>query len=189
VPQEGGLGRTIYGHKEHVYADAFANALCDDPHFLLWVLKRTKFADRIGPFVLREEMIGKRPRAKFWWKNYWTGRCTCLGCSGSETDIFVVCGSEGDDRIALHIEVKQPTDRFDPAKRQGERYKARAACWAANPPKTVPQHGDAATLLICSQDKLATFADEISMFDSTITFETLRDEFPAAVPPVVHKAA
>lgn len=182
TPHEGCPDRAIYGYKEHVYADAFANALCNDVLFLSWVLNGTKFTDSVGLTVLREEMVRKRPKAKFWWKNYWTGSCTCLGCSGSETDIFVVCGSERGERFALHIEVKQPTDRFDPAKRQGERYRARAACWAANPPKTVPEHSDAATLLICSEDKLATFVDEISMFDRTITFETLREKFPAAVP-------
>jgi hypothetical protein len=83
-----------------------------------------------------------------------------LGCSGSETDIFVVCQDRTGLRFALHIEVKQPTDRFDPAKRQGERYRLRAACWAQEAPTTVPHHTAAATLLICSKTKVDHFAPE-----------------------------
>lgn len=175
--------KDLYGHKEHVCADAFATALRDDPDFLQWVLAQTPFAGRDGVRVICDEMIAKRPKAKFWWKNYWAGRCKCFGCSGSETDVFLVFEDVSSRRFALHVEVKQPTDRFDSAKRQGERYRARAACWARAAPPKVPDHEEAGTILICSMTKLDAFADEVSKFDATITFEAIAPRFPNAVPP------
>lgn len=128
-------------------------------------------------------MIAKRPKAKFWWKDYWAASCKCFGCSGSETDVFLVLEDASSRRFALHIEVKQPTDRFDPAKRQGERYRARAACWARAAPKTVPSHAEAGTMLLCGAGKLDAFAAEVSKFDTTVTFEAIARRFPHAVPP------
>jgi hypothetical protein len=172
--------KNLYGHKEHVYAEAFANALRDDPDFLKWVLGQTPFAGRDGVHVIWDEMITKRPKAKFWWKNYWTGSCKCLGCSGSETDVFVALQDVSRRRFALHIEVKQPTDRFDPAKRQGERYSVRAACWARAAPATVPVHAEAGTIILCSETKRVNFTAEIQYFDACITFEEIARTFPNA---------
>ncbi|WP_156358145.1 hypothetical protein [Sphingobium sp. Leaf26] len=176
------MDKSVYGYKEHVYAAAFADTLRDNSAFLNWLIGQTIFADRNGCRVLWEEMTAKRPNAKFWWKNYWTGSCACEGCSGSETDIFVVVADDVERRFALHIEVKQPTDRFDPLKRQGQRYRTRALCWAGKAPKTVPAHEQATTILLFSELKRNAFIHEIAEFDVAMTFESVRRVFPTAVP-------
>jgi hypothetical protein len=82
----------------------------------------------------------------------------------------------------LHVEVKQPTDRFNPKVEQGKRYQIRAACWAAASPLTVPAHSDACTLILCGERKLEDFAAEIEPFDAVVTFEEIAEKFPKATP-------
>jgi hypothetical protein len=41
-------------------------------------------------------------------------------------------------------------------------------------------HWDAATVILCSEEKLKAFATEIELFDVPITFEEIRREFPNA---------
>ncbi|HET8750576.1 MAG TPA: hypothetical protein VFM42_07530, partial [Sphingomicrobium sp.] len=175
-----------YGHLEHDYAEAFAEALCEDEAFRDWVLFRTRFAEIRNTHVIRDEMHSlRKSSAAPWWKNYFTYSCDCFGCEGGrETDVFAVIEDEVGSRFALHVEVKQPTDRFDPAVEQAKRYKMRAACWAANAPPTVPAHSQACTLLLCSAAKLCVFANEIGPFDLVITFEEIARSFPNATPSV-----
>jgi hypothetical protein len=173
--------RQPYSHIEHRYAEPFAEALADDAGFRDWVLGKTKFADRGVCRVLCSEMraIRTNPQAP-WWKNHFTNSCNCFGCGGRETDIFAVLEDERGFRFGLHVEVKQPKDRFNPLSRQAERYKARAECWSKSAPPTILAHSDAATVILCSEEKLKAFAAEIELFDVPITFEEIRREFPNA---------
>ena len=182
-----------YGHLEFEYASRFAEQLVENDAFRDWVLQHTKFAARPGPKVLWEQMSARRgSSAAPWWRNHFTERCRCFGCSGHETDILAVFEDQNGDRFAVHIEVKQPTDHFQRAKRQGERYAARATCWVSNPPRAVLPHQDACTMLICSKDKLNEFADEARWFDAVITHEEIGQRFPHATvskEPVTRGAA
>lgn len=170
-----------YGATEYAYAEPFAEALLSDSKFRAWILNKTKFA----PFsatarVLSEEMLAARGKsAESWWRSHYTEKCRCEGCSGQETDILAIFES-GDARFALHIEVKQPTDRFPANKDQSTNYGIRATCWIENPPTAILRHGDAATVLVCSAFKLKEYAAHPSRFDAVVTFESLRLDFPDA---------
>lgn len=180
---------TLYAPLEHEFAEPFAEALRSSSEFRDYVLSRTKFLGARNPMLLLEEMASLRAKTtRFWWKNYWTARCKCFGCSGSEVDVFAVFADDDGRRFALHVEVKNPKDNFDPEKRQGERYAVRAACWAQSPPPTVPAHVDACTILLCNQARAAAFADEVRHFDNVITFEELARDFPQATPSSVRPA-
>lgn len=174
--------RRLYGHIEHVYAEAFAEALASDARFREWVLKRTKFVDRRGCRVLRSEMRAVRtnPNAP-WWKNHFTNSCGCFGCAGGrETDVFSVLEDHDGNRFALHVEVKQPRDRFSPQSMQAQRYNARALCWSRSAPPTVLAHSEAGTVILCSEARVSAFAAEIEHFETLITFEEIALEFPGA---------
>lgn len=84
--------KQIYGYLEHEYANRFADALLNDPHFREWVLSQTIFKDRQNTSVLRDEMLAlRKSKTAPWWKNYFTYSCSCFGCAGGrETDIFAV---------------------------------------------------------------------------------------------------
>jgi hypothetical protein len=172
----------LYGHLEHRYAEPFAETLAADPHFRAWVLQQTKFADRGESRVLLDQMRALRTsRQAPWWKNYFTPSCNCFGCvGGRETDVFAVLDDTQGARFALHIEIKQPTDRFNPKAMQADRYRARAACWVYSAPRTVLAHADACTIILCSETKRANFATEIERFDNCITFEEIARTFPHA---------
>jgi hypothetical protein len=170
-----------YGAKEKVFSEPFADQLAKDPAFLRWMLDRTKFRDLDGAHVLADEMKRKRSKvATNWWASHYTESCRCFGCEGSETDVLAIAADSNGRAVALHVEVKQPSDRFNLDRRQAERYSVRAACWASNAPPNVIRHDDACTILLCSSDKLPQFAAEAAHFDAVVTFEEIARDFPAA---------
>jgi hypothetical protein len=170
----------LYGSIEFTYAEPFANALVGDPAFRSWVLRQTKFAAFAdGARLLQDEMKSRRSAAT-WWRSHFTEKCRCQGCSGQETDILAIFQAATDLRFALHLEVKQPDDKFPTNKDQAANYALRARCWATSPPKAVVPHADAATVLLCSALKLAEYAPHLSKFGSVITFEEIAKIFPAA---------
>jgi hypothetical protein len=178
-----------YGEKEKEFSEPFANQLATNPAFLHWMLDKTKFRDVNGARVLAEEMKRKRSkRATTWWASHYTESCRCFGCEGSETDILAMVADRDGRTVALHIEVKQPSDRFNLDRRQAERYPVRAACWVSSAPPNVLPHDDACTILLCSSDKVSEFAAEAAHFDTVITFEEIARDFPAATAPHVKPA-
>jgi hypothetical protein len=175
-----------YGALEFAYAELFADALVTDRAFRSWVLKQTcfsRFADEALP--LHDEMLARRGKnVTTWWRSHYSEKCRCEGCSGQETDILAIFEAADERRFALHVEVKQPTDRFPPLKDQAANYGLRAKCWAASAPRAVLPHSDATTMLLCSRSKLREYASHIPRFGSVITFEDIRTIFPGATLPI-----
>jgi hypothetical protein len=173
-----------YGGLEFQYAEPFANGLVGDLEFRSWVLSQTKFGGVAQTAtVLHKEMAAKRSaKAENWWRSHFSERCRCPGCSGQETDLLAIFEAPDRDRFALHFEVKQPTDHFPKGKDQAANYALRASCWVANPPAAILSHGDAATVLLCSQARLRGYGDQPRKFDSVITFERIAAEFPNWAP-------
>jgi hypothetical protein len=171
-----------YGALEYAYAAPIAAALATDRGFAEWMLSRTKFsASRSGARVLAEEMKAQRSKAaKDWWRSHFTEKCRCEGCRGHETDLLAIFELETGRRVAVHIEVKQPTDKFHLG--QGRAYSLRASCWVRQPPRAIIPHEDAATVLLCSESKLESYADEAREFGSIITFEEIARAFPGVLP-------
>jgi hypothetical protein len=81
-------------------------------------------------------------------------------------------------RFALHFEVKRPGDTFKPGKQQPEDYRTRAECWVRKTPRTVLDHQDAETVLVCDPDRLPGFAIYAPQFDRVITIREIGDTFP-----------
>ena len=94
--------------------------------------------------------------------------------------MFAVFETATGERFALHIEVKQPTDKFPTKKDQAANYALRAKCWAVSAPKAVVPHSDAATVLLCSSLKLHEYKPHLSKFGTVITFEDIARTFPKA---------
>jgi hypothetical protein len=178
-----------YAPKEKAFSEPFADQLAKDPEFLRWVLDKTKFRELNGPHVLADEMKDRRSKAaSTWWASHYTETCRCFGCEGSETDVLAIVADSNGRTVALHVEVKQPSDSFNLDRRQAERYPVRAACWVSkSPPKVLP-HDDACTILLCSSDKLSDFAAEAAHFDTVVTFEEIARDFPAATASHVERA-
>jgi hypothetical protein len=173
------MGRALaYGARELAYARPFAERLVDDMNFVAWVLAQTKFAIHARNVRLLHKEMAARRKAEFWWRSHYTEKCRCPGCCGQETDILAVFEAAAGQRFALHIEVKQPTDKFsNPG--QAAAYPVRAQCWSADGknPRSVLEHTDAATVLLCSTDKLEEYAPYLQHFGSVITFEDLHRLF------------
>lgn len=172
----------LYGSLEFAYAEPFAGALASDPAFRSWVLRQTKFASFADEAsLLHEAMRAKRGKSTAtWWRSHFTEKCRCQGCSGQETDILAIFEVADGTRFALHIEVKQPTDRFPATKDQAANYALRADCWVKTPPKAVLPHSDATTLLLCSASKLREYAAHLPKFGTVLTFEEVSAAFPQA---------
>jgi hypothetical protein len=181
-----------YAAKEKPFSEPFADQLANDPAFLRWILGKTKFSDLDGAHVLADEMKKKRSKAATtWWASHYSESCRCFGCEGSETDILAMVADSNGRIVALHVEVKQPSDRFNLDRRQAERYPVRAACWVSSAPPNVLAHDDACTILLCSSDRLSGMAAEAAQFDAVVTFEEIARDFPAgtashvkAAPPI-----
>lgn len=173
--------KAVYGVNELGYAEPFADALVDDPAFRSLILRKTKFsvyADDAKP--LQAEMRAQRGKSsKYWWRSHYTERCRCFGCSGQETDLLALFETSKKVRFALHVEVKNPRDRFSKPN-QAKAYPIRARCWAAGIgiPRSVLPHSDAATALLCSETKLAEFGPHLRHFDAVITFEEIKEIYP-----------
>lgn len=133
--------------------------------------------------VLVGEMTALRPNAQTWWRSHYTEKCRCSGCSGQETDILAVFEDDEGKRFAIHFEVKQPNDRFPAGKDQATNYMTRAACWVDNPPKAVVPHEAAVTCLVYSESRKHGYGANVSKFDIAITFEEIREAFPAVELP------
>jgi hypothetical protein len=180
-----------YGSLEFAYAAPFANALAEDETFRIWILRQTKFS-RIAPRakLLNREMRERRAKsAQNWWRSHFTEKCRCDGCSGQETDILAIFEGNPGERFALHIEVKQPTDRFPPGKDQAKNYALRAQCWIKSPPKAILPHAEADTMLLCSASKLDEYTPHLPAFGAVVTFEEVAKQFPKAVAGSVMSAA
>jgi hypothetical protein len=174
-----------YGAREFAYAKPFADALESSDAFRSWVLKQTEFARFAdGARLLTEEMLAKRsPNATSWWRSHYTEKCRCAGCSGRETDLLAVFEAKSGGRFALHLEIKQPTDKFDPTKDQAAAYNIRARCWATKAPNNVVPHTLAATALLCSETKLEEYRPHLHHFGTIVTFEEVGKVLRAAVEP------
>jgi hypothetical protein len=164
---------------EFQYAEPFAEALCDNSDFRKWVLGQTGFARFENVRLLRDEMVKKRsPGTPYWWRHYYTHKCTCPGCDGRETDIFAIFETDTGFRFALHIEVKHPSDKFKAGGNQASAYPIRAQCWANKPPEKVLRHDAATTVLLFSEGKRKEFSEHLDHFKTLITIEDVDREFP-----------
>ena len=173
-----------YGGVEYQYAAPFADALVSDSRFLSWVLSQTKFASFADEArLLHREMQAKRSAgAESWWRSHYTEKCRCEGCSGRETDLLAIFETTTGLRFALHVEVKQPNDKFDSEKKQAERYSVRAQCWTSKAPASVLAHTMGATALLFSENKRREYTPHLAHFGTIITFEDVRKNFPKAAP-------
>jgi hypothetical protein len=176
-----------YGSVEFTYAEPFARALVEDAAFRTWVLAQTKFAvfaDKAR--LLHDAMQAQRSgTSETWWRSHFTEKCRCQGCSGQETDILAVFEAVTGMRFGLHIEVKQPADKFPNHKDQATNYALRAKCWASSAPNSVVPHADAATVLLFSALRTTAYSRHIPKFGTSITFEQIAMMFPHATSPAV----
>lgn len=165
----------LYGPIEHLYCEPVAESFANSGEFRDWVLGRLGLADWIGRSTsLKAAQGAKRPRARFWWKNYFCGdsRCTCAGLRGREVDILLFARRDDGRTLAIHVECKHPADRFHAG--QAEGYSIRAACWASakGGPRSLLQHEQACTLLICDRGANHSVVNT-SWFDRVIYFDEL----------------
>jgi hypothetical protein len=167
----------LYGPVEHYYCEPVAEAFAASAEFRDWLLARVGLIDWVGrSSSLKSEQHARRPKARFWWKNYFCGdsRCTCPGLKGREVDILLFARRDGGKTVAIHIECKHPRDRFHAG--QAESYPVRAACWASGQggPRSLLPHDRAVTALIC--DRRAKHApDDLRHFGSVIYFDEISE--------------
>ncbi|WP_050044809.1 hypothetical protein [Bradyrhizobium sp. LTSP849] len=169
-----------YGSLEYQYAEPIARALAEHEGFSKWVLSKSKFSEDADARLLKNEMMLQRqtPTAE-WWRFHFFMGCKNPCCSGGrETDIFAVFEAQDKRRFAMHFEVKQPKDRFDPARMQEKRYALRAQCWVDKAPPKVLKHQDASLGIFFSEDRRDSFEPVLSCFPTQITFEEIEREFP-----------
>lgn len=170
-----------YGSIEYQYAEPFAESLAHAPEFRQWVLSKTKFRGHPTARLLNQEMAARRSSVSTtWWRSHFTEKCRCSGCSGQETDLLAIFEAPTGERFALHVEIKQPSDRFPTHKDQAANYAVRAECWSKSAPAAVLPHSDATTMLVYSKAKQVEYAPHIAKFGASITFEELREQFPNA---------
>jgi hypothetical protein len=168
-----------YGSVEYQYAAPIAQALIADKGFRRWVLSQSEFPEFADARVLHEEMAAHRSnRTAEWWRFHFTEKCRCAGCSGKETDVFVIFETASQARFALHFEVKQPKDKFKIDAVQSRGYPLRAQCWVKTPPANVLPHQKASTGLFFSERKRTEYAAHLPSFRTLITFEEIEREFP-----------
>jgi len=169
-----------YGSLEYQYAEPIARALATNKQFSQWVLSNSIFADVADARLLKDEMILQRqsPTAE-WWRFHFSMSCKDPCCSGGrETDIFAVFEAADKKRFAMHFEVKQPTDRFDPKRMHEQRYALRAQCWTNKAPPKVLEHQDASLGIFYSESSRSKFEPVLSYFPTQITFEEIEKKFP-----------
>ncbi|MEQ8655461.1 MAG: hypothetical protein RIC87_23615 [Kiloniellales bacterium] len=167
-----------YGGIEWEYAAPIADALVASSEFRGWLLKKTRFAHQADQAILlhREMKARRSANAETWWRSYFTEKCRCQGCSGQETDMLAIFMSGG-ARFALHIEIKQPKDRFPTHKDQARNYGLRAACWAHSAPASVLEHEDADTVLVYAEKRRFDYSDQLKKFGAAVTFEEISSTF------------
>jgi hypothetical protein len=172
-----------YGHREKRYARPIADALADNAAFRAWMLGRTRFAESASTARLLDmEMLAKQSKgAKSWWASHFSEACRCIGCRGQETDLLAIFEAPQAFRFAVHFEVKHPGDRFKEGGTQAAAYPVRAACWVDTPPKRILRHSAATTALLYAAAKTAEYSDHLSIFESKVTFEEIRESFPGVL--------
>lgn len=178
-------GKGAYGAQEARFAGPFAEALRSNSRFRTWLLARTEFHRYAATTtLLDEEMKARRSKAATsWWRSHYRGGCLCAGCrGGQETDLLAVFETANGIRFAIHVEVKQPKDRFPTDRDQAANYSARAQCWIHNPPLSVLPHQRATTMLLCSKEKLPEYTPHLAHFGSVVTFEEISEEFDDIYP-------
>lgn len=157
--------------------DAIYKAAREDADLLRWFLEGTAVAATFArPHLMAEEQKADRgPTRQPFYVNYWCGHrvdgketclCSVAGSNAKETDMVLWIGNGGSARLALHLEMKSPTDRLKPG--QAESYAGRAGCWSRGEKRGhyLPDHAHWATLLVC--DKGA--ADEAAcLFDRALS--------------------
>ena len=181
-----------YGSKKLVYARPFADGLIASSEFRTWVLGRAGLGDMAsGSEVLNEEMKAARSKtASTWWRSHYTGKCLCDGCrGGQETDLLAIFQLRNTARFALHVEVKQPRDRFPAHKDQAANYTLRAKCWAGSPPSAVLLHSGFQTMLLCSTLKTDDYSAHLPKFGSIATFEEISALFSTINFPNLHSGS
>jgi hypothetical protein len=171
---------TLYGRIEHGYCAPVAEALATDFSFANFILSRTGLVDWHDNFrCLKNEQSQLRKSAKFWWKNVFCSEstCKCEGLKGREVDILAVFERVDGARLGLHVECKNPRDRFHVGQAHG--YRERLACWTqpGRGPRTIPQHELAASLLICERNNKHSVSD-INQFDGVVYFDEIAARLP-----------
>jgi hypothetical protein len=168
-----------YAAVESRYAEPIAETLVSDPAFRAWFLRKTVFSEYADAArILDREMLAKRSRtARNYWQSHYTESCRCPGCRGQETDLLAICKTPMGRCFALHVEVKQPRDKFKPG--QAAAYPARAQCWLRTPPNNVVGHSETTTVLLCCAHKLAEYAPDCQHFATVITFQDIQENFPS----------
>jgi len=168
-----------YGSLEYKYASPIAAALIDNVIFREWVLSRSEFREYTDARLLHREMALHRGNSSAeWWRFHFTEKCRCLGCSGKETDILAIFETTAQVRFALHLEVKQPTDKFKSDGIQSRGYPLRAQCWAAKAPAKVLPHHQASTGLFFSETMRAEYVEHLDNLKALMTFEEIETDFP-----------
>jgi hypothetical protein len=170
----------IYGHIEHCYCAPVAEALAKDHSFASFMLDRTGIMGWQGDFrCMKREQAQLRKTAKFWWKNVFCpeSTCKCESLKGREVDILVVFARNDGARLGLHIECKNPDDRFRVG--QAENYRDRLSCWTqpGRGPRTIPAHEIAVSLLICDRDNKHS-SNDINQFNGIVYFDEIAQRLP-----------
>jgi hypothetical protein len=170
----------MYGHKEHLYCEPVAEALASDMAFARFFIERAKVTDWDEDFFcLKSEQLRLRSKALFWWKNVFCSEysCQCSNLKGTEVDIHVVFEQSDGKRLGLHIECKNPDDRFHSG--QSARYRERLSCWGQpeRGPKTIPRYDKAASILICERNNSHNPTD-LAEFDGVIFFDEIQKWIP-----------
>jgi len=151
---------------------AFADKVENSVEFQKWILGKTKFSDESDRLrLLNREQAALKPKKKpeNWWRHWW---CRLDDGSESETDIFLVFErKEPKQRIALHIEDKPPHGKFTP--NQYLNYRKRAEFMKG---KTMYMgYVEYTTILVSPKSFVTQNQDEVTNFDSIITYEEISE--------------
>lgn len=177
---------SIYGPLEHPYCEPVAEALANDSSFAKFFMERAGRGNWAESFSsLKDEQSRLRTSGDFWWKNVFCSesRCTCPNLRGREIDILAIFERGDGERLGMHIECKNPSDKF--SKGQAAQYRERLSCWTkpGKGPRTIPQHGSAVAILICAREHRHAAAD-LDQFDAVIFFDEIAERlsnYPASV--------
>jgi hypothetical protein len=161
--------------EEFRYAKPIADGIVEDDSFRRWLISQTRFSSSAGDArsLWKEQLERRAPGTPHWWRHYFVGKksCACKQCGERETDILAVFENSVGFRFALHVEVKSPRDKLSID--QAKNYKTRSECWSGREKshKTVLQHDEATTMLVCSSEFARTEMSKISEFDVVLGFD------------------
>jgi hypothetical protein len=173
----------LYGRIEHSYCEPVADALVNRADVVSYLLKAAGSPAWNEPLRCLNKEQAKMRKGKFWWKNAYSNACTCPGLHGREIDIAAVFERECGDRIGLHIECKNPADKFHNG--QSESYAIRKTCWAKSGScfRTLPKHHDTVIILLCNRINKHSVEDT-RVFDAMIFFDQLSELIPDYPPQI-----